>query len=195
MNRINAKKDPPAASARVPAADQRRRTDADLDRDRDHELPAVLGALYDLTADVLAELPRVELAELPRMADFARVLAAVATVRPCDGRDPLSLYRGLQDEVAREVVEGDAFAEAVANLARTRTSWRGSAAELAGTVAVPDPRPRDWPRTPRAVGGALRRVAPALRSVGVEVEHLRTPGAGSRREILLRSTLPATEQR
>lgn len=170
-----------------------RRTDADLDRDRDHELPAVLGALYDLTADVLAALPKVDLDELPRMADFAKVLAAVASVRPCDANDPLSLYRRLQEEVASEVVEGDPFAEAIANLARAQGTWRGTATLLAKALAVPDPRPKDWPRTPRGVGGALRRMAPALRSVGVEVEQVRTAGAGSRREILLRSTAPAKD--
>jgi len=39
--------------------------------------PAVLGALFDVLACVLAVLPGVRLESMPRMADFARVLAAV----------------------------------------------------------------------------------------------------------------------
>ena len=37
----------------------------------------MLGALFDVLACVLAVLPAVRLQSMPRMADFARVLAAV----------------------------------------------------------------------------------------------------------------------
>jgi hypothetical protein len=40
-----------------------------------------LGALLDLTAEVLATLPTVQLGELPRMADFACILEALNRIR------------------------------------------------------------------------------------------------------------------
>jgi hypothetical protein len=46
--------------------------------------PVALGGLLDLTAAVLARLPDVRLDRRPRMADYARVLAAVDQVRAAD---------------------------------------------------------------------------------------------------------------
>ena len=55
----------------------RRRYDADLMAAWEAAHPRILGALLDLAAQVLTVLPDVRLADPPRMADFARVLAAV----------------------------------------------------------------------------------------------------------------------
>jgi hypothetical protein len=51
--------------------------DTDLDAEWPEILPHALGAFYDLAAAVLTRLPDIELKNLPRMADYARVLAAV----------------------------------------------------------------------------------------------------------------------
>jgi len=43
----------------------------------------------------------------------------------------------------------------------------------------------DWPKTPRGMGGALRRLAPSLRSLGVNVEFLGKTGRSGTRLIRL----------
>jgi hypothetical protein len=170
-----------------PIDDTARRTDDELARRRSHQLPQLLGSLYDLVAEVLGVLPSIHLRALPRMADFAKVLAAVDQLRPRDGPSPMDLYRRQALDLARDVVEGDPFAQAVRLLADARGTWRGTADQLRLAVSQPSPLPRSWPASPRAVGGALRRAAPGLRAVGITIKHDRTPGSGSQREIILRS--------
>ena len=47
-------------------------------------------------------------------------------------------------------------------------------------------RDRTWPRSPRALSSVLRRLAPSLRTMGVEVEFDRVSGVNRVREITIR---------
>jgi hypothetical protein len=52
-------------------------------------------------------------------------------------------------------------------------SWTGTAERLLATLVpmVPDSMRRnpDWPKTPRGLAGALRRLNPNLRPLGIEI--------------------------
>jgi energy-coupling factor transporter ATP-binding protein EcfA2 len=140
--------------------------------------PRVLGALLDLTAQVLRVLPDIHLTRRPRMADFARILAAVDEVMGSDG---LARYAGQATELAVEVVESDAVAAAVRALVPVPGDVvEHTAAELLEATS-PERPGRDWPANPRALSARLKRAAPALRTVGVEVTHLPRAGHTSRR--------------
>ncbi|WP_088283811.1 ATP-binding protein [Kineosporia sp. A_224] len=157
---------------RIP--DTERRPDGAVHMD-DDERAAVLGALLDLAARVLDELPRVVLPAMPRMADFARVLAAVDTVAGTSGLDD---YLRQTSDLASIVVESDPFADAVVTLIRSMSpaEWSGDGGTLLGLLPVPEPRPRKWPTDPAGVSAALRRVAPALRSAaGLVVDDMKHP--------------------
>jgi len=127
--------------------------------------PQILGALLDLTAQALAERPRVHLTDAPRMADFAHVLAALDHAT---GWHTLDTYRALGASIASQVIESDPVAHAVAALARREGAWTGTATELHQAI-TPERPPKDWPKTARGTSGHLRRAAPALRAVGVGV--------------------------
>jgi hypothetical protein len=106
----------------------------------------------------------------PRLADFARIVAAVDHVL---GTGALEVYRALSGRISADVVEADPVAQAVHTLATTAETWQGTAGELLGklTADLGDHRPpRGWPATPRGMAAALTRAAPALRDVGVRVE-------------------------
>ena len=137
--------------------------------------PAALGDLLDLTCRVLALRPTVRLEQKPRMADFARVLAAVDVAL---GTKALPTYTGLAAETAEQVVEADPFAHAVRLLAERLHTWRGTASELLDAITDPNrPTPRHWPGTPEGAGQRLTRATPSLRAIGIEVErgrHART---------------------
>jgi hypothetical protein len=146
--------------------------------------PRLLGALLDALAAVLARLPHVRLDRLPRMADFARVLAA------CDAagvtRGALERYLAQRGRIAAEVVEGDPFAAAVLEMMRERGTWSGTASDLLRLVMPVGPAwqtPSDWPR-PNQVRGRLKRLAPALAAHGVAVTFERA-GHDRRRVIRL----------
>lgn len=144
-----------------------------VDRLQDAELaaafraahPALLGALLDLTAQVLKVLPDVRLGEYPRMADFARVLAAVDMVLGADG---LNRYVGQAAGLAAEVVESDPVAGALLREFPMGSPWTGTASELL-CLLTPDRPPRSWPQSPRALSGHLRRLTPSLAKLGLAI--------------------------
>ena len=161
-----------------PIPDDRRLGEADLDARYREARPRLLGALLDLAAGVLAELPEVHLASMPRMADFARVLAATDAVL---GTSALSTFMGQRDRLAGEVIASDVVGEVVVNLAHGGP-WSGTAVDLLDRLR-PDHVVPGWPRSPRALAGHLRRLTPALQRVGVVVEFSR--GTGSKRDRII----------
>lgn len=150
----------------------RRRLDADLEARFLAAWPALFGAMLDLTAKVLGVLPAVHLARPPRMADFARVVAAVDEVL---GTDALDRYAAQGERMAEDVIESSPLAAAVRDLAGLGP-WTGTAADLYKRL-TPDRVPDSWPKSPRGLSGALTRAMPALRSVGVEVTRHERSGA------------------
>ncbi len=152
-----------------------RRTDSDLDARYAEARPRLLGALLDLLADALDVLPTVALAELPRMADYGRLVAAVDHVTGMDG---LARYLALGADLAEDVIDADPAAAAMRAHAVRRHTWTGTTADLLAEITPTCPRkewPHGWPTTARALAGVLRRDAPALRAVGVTVTwHRRT---------------------
>jgi hypothetical protein len=167
--------------ARIPP--DRRRPDAEIADAYTAARPSVLGALLDLTAEVLATLSGVRLDELPRMADFASILGALDHAR---GWDTLASYTAAAAEATQAVLESDPVAEAILVLVGRGGGWQGTASDLLDRI-TPERRPRGWPQSPRGLSGALTRLAPALRAHGVSFErHTR----GSDRLITLRSGDP-----
>lgn len=148
-----------------PIPPARRRDERSLRADYAAQRPALLGAVLDLVSAVLRELPTVELASLPRMADFARILAAVDRVLDSEA---LPLYLTQRDRIAEDVVAADPFGEAVASLARDG-EWAGTAGELLAKLTPDGKRPDGWPRTPHGTAGRLKRLIPALAGTGVQV--------------------------
>ncbi len=147
-----------------------RRLDADLAAQWQQAHPRILGALLDLSVQVLAALPTLQLSALPRMADFARVLAAVDVVL---GTQALPLYIGQAGDQAADAVDADPVLAAITRA--ITAEWEGPAAELLDLIA-PNPDggrlPKDWPRDARALTGLLRRRGPSLRRLGWAVEDL-----------------------
>ncbi len=150
--------------------EQARRLDADLAAAWRDAHPRLLGALLDLAVAVLAALPKLELDGLPRMADFARLLAGVDAVLGTDG---LATYLEQAADLAADSVAADPVMAALER--RIWTEWVGTAAELLDRLPPADPGwrpPRDWPADPRALTAVLRRRAPSLRRLGWVVDDL-----------------------
>lgn len=129
--------------------------------------PRVLGSLLDLCAATMASLHRVEMAEYPRMADFARVLAAVDQVLGTDG---LKRYLHHANSAAVDSLSADPF---IARVREVITEpFMGTAAELltrAQPLVPGGRRTEGWPRNARDVTTCLKRNAPALRRCGWDV--------------------------
>ena len=116
------------------------------------------------------------------MADFARILGALDQTQ---GWTTLADYGEAAAEANRVVLESSPVAQAVMALIGRGGAWRGTAGELLDRI-TPDPRPRDWPRTARALSGQLARLAPALDANGITIDRPATRGA--HRTITLRAS-------
>ncbi len=171
-----------------PITGRTRRTEAELNHHYRHLQPTLTGALLKAVSATLAALPSVELDDLPRMADFARVLAALDAACPeLTGRKAFDRFARQRDRIAADVVEGDPFAAAVAEFTHLQSGlWTGTAGDLLQRLqqqhAMQDATERanhpnlhlkatPWtgPKTPRGLAGQLMRYAPALARVGVHV--------------------------
>lgn len=141
---------------------------SERDRRGDNEIGAdwgaaharILGAVLDLAAGVAGVLPSVRLESKPRMADFARILAAVDQVIGTGGLDH---YVGKQRSLASDSLTADPFVQAM-QTSLTGT-FKGTAADLLDRLTVDHP-PKGWPRQPRQVTQLLRRQAPSMRKAG-----------------------------
>ena len=139
--------------------------------------PAILGALLDLAAAVLARLPAVELASKPRMADFAKIAAAVDAILGTAG---LARYTNRGAELAADGLSGDSFAVRMQDVITGDQPFEGTSGQLLELLRPPgeDRLPRDWPKDARAATTRLRRLAPAFRKLGWTVDDIGRGGHG-----------------
>ncbi len=163
-----------------------RRTEAELDAELDRLRPAVLGDLLDLVAVVLRELPSTPTPRDLRMADFARILGALDAGT---GWTTLDRYREVASSTMARLVDGDAFAIAVRDLADRHRTWTGTAAMLRNELEDDNHQHQQWlPHTPNGIAHALRRCTPSLRAAGVTIQHSRS-GARGRAITISRQTV------
>jgi hypothetical protein len=153
----------------TPIADERRQDEETFWAEWQAEHPQLTGALLDLAVKVLRRLPTVQLDRKPRMADFARILAAVDAELSTDA---LARYASQAADLAADSLSGDPFGQRI--LATVGEPFEGTSAELLAFVSPPDDskRPKGWPADARAATSRMRRLAPAFRKAGWTVVDL-----------------------
>lgn len=169
-----------------PIPHEARRMESELQANFNQMRPRILGALLDAASCGLRELPGAQLDRLPRMADFAVWAVACEPALPWSQGSFLVAYDGNRRGAIEGVLESDPAATIVLALMAGREEWRGVAKDLLrelGSLAGEDQtRKRDWPTSPKALANRMRRAAPFLRELGIEVSFSRT---GRAREITI----------
>jgi hypothetical protein len=150
---------------RITEADRRDETELKAEWLQAH--PAILAGLLDLAAKVHHRLPTIRVDRLPRMADYAKVLACIDEIHHTEG---LQRYRERATHLVADSVASDPFIAAMQ--ARNYTCTNAKAATILAEVKPAQDRPpQDWPKTARDVTTRLSRHAPALRALGWRVEN------------------------
>ena len=171
-----------------PIAEDHRRPASEFWREFEAARPRILGALLDAVSQALRRAPLVRLPRLPRMADFAIWVTAAAPALGWPDDYFIGIYSANREQAHEQALDVSPVAAALRTLA-DRGEWSGTAAELlevlAGLVDETVRRARTWPTTPRYLGGEARRLAPNLRSVGVEVTFAREARATRRRIVTI----------
>jgi hypothetical protein len=167
-----------------PIGEHRRRSERQLWRDFEVARPRILGSLLDAAAYGLRKLPGIHLEQLPRMADFALWATACETAFWPAGTFARA-YQANRRAAIEDLIDVDPIAARIRQIMANRSTWIGSASDLlrAGSNLAEPALPSgaaDWPTTPRALAGRLRRAQPFLRVLGIDIAFSREGRSGSR---------------
>jgi len=172
-----------------PILSDARRPEADLDAEYQAIQPLILGALYNSVAQALLDVDRVRPTALPRLADLA---VWVTAAEPDHKRGTfIRVLTGARQAEALETLTEDPVGAAILALVEKAGGWEGTATELLTVLATradeETRRSQRWPKRPDRLSALIRRLAPALRQVGMEVTFART-SSGRRRVLSFRKT-------
>jgi hypothetical protein len=167
-----------------PIPEEQRKPEAELWRDFEQARPAILGALFYAVSGALGTVEDVRLEGMPRMADFALWATAAEEALGLQPGAFMEAYAGNRREATESALEADPVASAVREFMDDHGEWSGTAAQLwkaPGDLVDEDiEHTKAWPGAPNALSGRLKRLAPALRGVGIECGDARLPGTGKR---------------
>lgn len=155
-------------------SESNRKSDHELEAAFNAQRPYLLGALLDIVVIALRDHTHVKLAEKPRMADFAIwVTAAEKAIGWKDG-DFLRAYKNNSKGATVMELEASPVASAIRQLMDSERKWSGSATDLLHelTSIIGEDNARrlpGWPKTARPLSGKLKRLAPSLRGIGLNV--------------------------
>lgn len=165
--------------------ESQRRSEKELWAQFEKVRPRILGALLDAVAVGLAQEANVKLDRLPRMADFAIWITACEAGLGWTPGTFMNAYTDNRSSANDAAMEASVVGLAVQQFMTDRASWQGTATELlAALESVVDEkmlRRKDWPTSACKIAADLRRVAPNLRRIGLDVSHGRGSGKSRRR--------------
>jgi hypothetical protein len=155
-----------------------RRTEEEFWGRFDASSAKILGALLEAVVGALRMLPEVHLSQLPRMADFARFGEALGRALGWGDGTFLGDLSQNQGASSATLLRGCLVALAIIDLMKRQVSWCGTATDLLTTLRsfVPhgEARSREFPKTPSALAGKLRRLGPALLGEGITIGYNRS---------------------
>ncbi|NLY15830.1 MAG: toprim domain-containing protein [Gammaproteobacteria bacterium] len=136
----------------------------------------LLGALLDIAAKALAVLPdmRIPADDRPRLVEFALLGMAVAKAAGHAPEDFMREFNACRQESLARTIDASPVAAAVVDMIEARPQGiTAPAKEILLTLEQYRPTGCDsWPRSPKGLGDALRRTAPALRQLGIDCKCL-----------------------
>ena len=142
----------------------------------DRALPSVLGALFDLAAGALRELPNVSLPrdDRPRLVEYVLLGVALAKASGAHPDEFLDQFKTTRAETVARTLDASPVAAAVLEFVDANPyGIEASVKDILTRLENYKPAGAEaWPRTPKGLGDALRRASPALRQMGVECKSL-----------------------
>lgn len=133
-----------------------------------NDLPALLGALWNLLGKSIEVLPDIKIDNLPRMADFGLLCEAVSLVY--DRKiDVLKAYIGNREDLLISALETSPTIMAVVKFMDGRNSYEGTVGDLYEEIKKYQINNDGWVKSARGLGGKLRMHLPALKAMGLNI--------------------------
>lgn len=153
-------------------AEEKRRAERSFWSEFELSRPAILGALLDAVSGALRRLPKVKLPEMPRMADFAIWATAAEPLLGWGEGSFLRAYTRNQASSNELALDASPITEPVRSLV-AKDDFQGTATKLLQVLTErsddPTRRQKGWPANAQGLSNTLRRLAPNLRKIGIEV--------------------------
>jgi hypothetical protein len=140
--------------------------------------PRIFGTLLEGVSAALRNADDVHLERKPRMADFAVAATAMEDAFGWESGSFVEVYEANRQQASETLLANEPIADAIEKLLGDgrESVWVGTATELLQMLGfyVNDStkRSRAWPGGPQILSRRLKRIAPALRTAGIEyTEH------------------------
>ena len=153
-----------------------RHTEDELWTDWLNAMPGIVGSLLDALSSAIRNFDDIKLKKMPRMADFAKLMAACEPGLGWEQEAFINAYEANRSAISEAIFESDPVAVAIRDFILNRPeprNWEGTAtellAELNKNVSDEMRRSRFWPTKVNALGNAVDRAAPALRLRGIHI--------------------------
>jgi hypothetical protein len=183
--------------------ESQRKSEAQMMKELETDLPVILKGLLDLVAKVFLDLPNAEVTHPERMYDFVRWLAAMEKVR----KIPAGIYQGAYSDVLHEAQLDSLMENLLSSMVIEFTStqkkiiqtgqWSGTPAQLMSELndlsTYRSIRSEEWPQNAIALSKRLNALKASLRTQNIDVELTR----GKQRIItitLLNYTIPKKQK-
>jgi hypothetical protein len=161
--------------------------------------PRIFGTLLEGVSAALRNADDVHLERKPRMADFAVAATAMEDAFGWESGSFVEVYEANRQQASETLLANEPIADAIEKLLGDgrESVWVGTATELLQMLGfyVNDStkRSRAWPGGPQILSRRLKRIAPALRTAGIEyTEH--EQGHRKRKVKVLRKLVRDDEQ-
>jgi hypothetical protein len=153
----------------------RRRPERELWEGFNTAHPHILGAFLSAASQALKNLSGVSLANYPRMADFAKWVVAGEIALEIAPGGFMAAYTGNREAANDLAIEGAIVGRPLLRLMERELRWSGTAERLLKELTESFTEEKththpEWPKNPKAMASALRRIAPNLRQAGLTVE-------------------------
>jgi hypothetical protein len=158
--------------------------------------PRILGALLTAVSGAMAALPDTHLKSLPRLADFA-MWATAAESSLGWGKDTFMEAYDTNRAAANDLaLEASPVAQAIRQCCGE--GWLGTATELLNLLnegtSEAIRKQKHWPSNGTALSGALRRLTPNLRKIGILIEFIKDTSRKRNRLIKISILEPKAEE-
>jgi hypothetical protein len=157
--------------------ENQRKTEREYWREAAEAHPGILGAVLDTVSEALRNYHTTKAEKLPRMADFSLfILACEKRLTKKPGAFLEAYNKNRANSISIEL-EAAPVAKMLELFMADQTSWCGLTADLypqLKKLADEDTlHAKSWPVNARVLGGMLKRLAPSLRTTGIDIHQKR----------------------
>jgi hypothetical protein len=156
-----------------PIDDSKRRRDEELKAAFEKVHGQLFGAVLTLLSHSLRIRRDVTLDKLPRMADFALTGEATCQARGQEAGTFLAVYKQNRSAAVEAALDDSLVARALREFITPGSQWTGKASELLDELNsrfASLAQKKGWPTGARGLSGQLRRLAPLLRTAGLNIQ-------------------------